>query len=118
MDTTLATLSKKERLSGKSSISALLSTGKWGSCRGMKYCVRILTGEDTNRLMVSVPKKHFKRAVKRNLLKRRIRESYRTQKNLLAPEGGVDILIQYNSPEIMGYSDIRSIVGDILSNIR
>jgi len=35
------------------------------------------------RMAVSVPKKHFKRAVKRNLIKRRIRESYRKQKHTL-----------------------------------
>jgi len=118
MQSSLATLSKKERLSGKSSISSLLSNGKWGSCRGMKFCVRTSTGEETNRLVVSVPKKYFKRAVKRNLLKRRIRESYRTQKSLLSLEGGVDILIQYNTTDIMDYPSIHSIVGDILSNIR
>jgi len=34
-------------------------------------------------LAFSVPKKNFKRAVKRNLLKRRMRESYRLRKNKL-----------------------------------
>ncbi len=35
--------------------------------------------EGTPRLLVSVPKRNFKKAVDRNLLKRRIRESYRIQ---------------------------------------
>ena len=35
-----------------------------------------------NAVMVSVPKRNFKRAVKRNLLKRRIRESYRLNKEI------------------------------------
>jgi len=118
MDSPLATLSKRERLSGKSSISALLTKGKWGSCQGLRYCIRTSTGEEINRLMVSVPKKYFKRAVKRNLLKRRIRESYRTQKELLTLEGGVDILIQYNTAEIMKYSDIFNLIGNILSSIQ
>jgi len=69
-----------------------------------------------NRIMVSVSKRFFKRAVKRNLLKRRIREAYRTQKHLLAP-AGIDILFIYNTKEILPYADIHSTVGDILRTL-
>ena len=34
-------------------------------------------------LLISVPKKRFKRAVKRNLVKRQVREAYRLHKSLL-----------------------------------
>ena len=34
--------------------------------------------------MVSVSKRHFKRAVKRNLVKRQVREAYRLHKDILA----------------------------------
>ena len=34
-------------------------------------------------LLVSVPKKHFKRAVKRNRVKRQVREAYRKHKRLV-----------------------------------
>lgn len=66
--------------------------------------------------MVSVPKKFFKRAVKRNLLKRRLRESYRTQKHLLPPEG-ISIMFLYNSAEILESESIRSQVREILDHI-
>ena len=49
--------------------------------------------------MVTLPKRHFHRAVKRNLLKRRIRESYRLQKQLLTAP--VDILFIYSPREVL-----------------
>ena len=36
-------------------------------------------------VLISVPKKHFKRAVKRNRVKRQVREAYRKHKQLLFP---------------------------------
>ena len=61
-------------------------------------------GAGVSRIVVSVPKRLFKRAVKRNLLKRRIREAYRHQKNLLSAP--VDILFIYTAPEVLPYEVI------------
>lgn len=115
--TAVNTLPKEERLSGKRSISRLMSEGRWGSCPGFKFCCLRRTGEDKGRIMVSVPKRFFKRAVKRNLLKRRIRESWRTQKGLLNVPGGADLLILYNTPEILTSDQIREAVAVIISHI-
>lgn len=115
--TAVNTLPKEERLSGKRSISRLMSEGRWGSCPGFKFCCLRQTGEDKGRIMVSVPKRFFKRAVKRNLLKRRIRESWRTQKSLLNVPGGADLLILYNTPEILTSDQIREAVAVIISHI-
>ena len=67
-------------------------------------------------MAVSVPKRLFKRAVDRNLLKRRIREAYRLNKHglrdqLLQSDQKLHILIQYTQKEI---SDFRSIEAGIL----
>ena len=89
------TLKKKERLSVGADLSRLFASGRYGFTDGFRYCYRIGNELSFNRIVVSVPKKCFRRAVKRNLLKRRIREAYRLNKNLLpvnAEKGGTDIL--------------------------
>ena len=100
------TLGKAERLSGKKSVATLLAGGRWGSLGHFRYCWMFRTdgvsaGNLPGRILVSVPKRCFKRAVKRNLLKRRIREAYRVQK---LP--GADIMFQYNSAELADFGQI------------
>ena len=111
------TLSKKERLCGKSATGELIAKGKHGNVPGLRFLYMTNTGSDTNRIMVSVPKKMFKRAVKRNLLKRRIRESWRKQKHALLTNGGTDILFIYPTKEIQTYEQIYNCVGLIIEKI-
>lgn len=101
---------------GKTGISLLLAKGKHGSIPGMRFLYLDGNGKEENRIMVSVPKKMFKRAVKRNLLKRRIRESYRKQKHLLACSG-VDILFMYSTKEVLEYGTVHEMVGEVLSKV-
>lgn len=115
------TLLKSERLHGKSKISALMSRGRWGfTSGGLKYCFLKDTAsssdEEANNIIVSVPKRLFKRAVKRNLLKRRLREAYRTQKDILPPKG-YSILFLYNTKEVLEYSALREQVASVLQKL-
>ena len=111
------TLPKSERLRGKIAVSALMSKGRWGFSRGLKYCyLRNDSPDGPNRIMVSVPKRFFKRAVKRNLLKHRMREAYRTQKSILGP-ASIDILFLYNSKEINDFQTIKEEVAEILKKV-
>lgn len=110
------TFSKKERLCGKISISRLLTEGRFGNIPGFRYCYLKGNGLDYNRVMVSVPKKLFKRAVKRNLLKRRIRESWRLQKETMSSTG-VDILFTYATKDILEQNEIYDSVAKIIEKV-
>lgn len=109
------TLPKSERLSGKTAVSALVSKGRWSVQGLLKYCI-LPTENGFCRIMVSVPKRHFKRAVRRNLLKRRIREAYRCRKSLLDGRS-FDILFFYNSTEIADSATIAAEMHEILTAI-
>ena len=121
MASTGHTFPKAERISGVKDVAALLSGGKWMRSELLKVCF-MRNDLEYSRIVVAVPKRLFKRAVKRNLLKRRIREAYRLQKELLGATPGVaatgfDILLQYNSPEVAEFSAIRDDVAVVLRRI-
>ena len=72
-------LSRAERLRGDKSIGELFREGRSGFVFPFRYyylCVPAEAGVPAGSMLVSVPKKLFRRAVKRNLLKRRTREAW------------------------------------------
>jgi ribonuclease P protein component len=110
-----ATLSKSERLCGKKAIAGLMEHGRGGSAGCLRYKYLKAGDAEVTRILVSVPKRHFKRAVKRNLLKRRIRESYRLQKDLLPVP--VDLAFLYQDREVRSYDDIFAAMTEVLSAV-
>lgn len=82
------TLSKPERLSWKRYIDLLFAEGQSFIAFPLRV-VYLCTEEEMPApvsLLISVPKKKFKRAVKRNFIKRQVRETYRVRKyDLIEP---------------------------------
>ena len=111
------TLSKEERLHGKNDISQLLARGHFGNVPCMRYCFLKGNGLDHNRMLISVPKKMFKRAVKRNLMKRRIRENFRHLKYTLTDGCGTDILFIWNSKETPGTKEITPLMEAVIKKV-
>jgi len=125
-------LTKEERVSGKKEIDLLFTKGS----SFIVYPLRVVYIEhdceeapvqSAVSILVSISKKKFKRAVKRNRLKRLIKESYRLNKtNFAYPPlegagGGapkrISIAFLYLSGEEKPYSEIESAVKKALETL-
>lgn len=109
------TLPKAEKLCGKTAVSTLLDKGRYVTAGCLRVCFRTSEGEERSRILISVPKRNFKRAVKRNLLKRRIRESYRLQKSLL--DTPCDLMFVYTPREVLPSADIFASMTEALAAV-
>lgn len=110
------TLTKAERLCSKIQIDKLFS----GGAKSFSvYPLRVVfmpmdkTEDAPASILISVPKKRFKHAVKRNRVKRQIREAYRKNKHELSAvlnskEQGLAIAFIYLADELVSTSDIES----------
>ena len=96
------TLTKEERLCSRKALEELFAGGRPSVSDFPVRAVFRPTDEPGVRIMVSVGKRYFKRAVKRNRVKRQLREAYRLQKELLQPlGGGLDIAFLWTSAELL-----------------
>lgn len=107
------TLNKEERLKSKKLIDEIFTKGssvKLGFLR-LNFIETSFESEYNSKVAFSVPKRNFKLAVKRNLLKRRMKESFRLNKFelydfLTANNLKIGILFVYLAKEEKSYQEI------------
>jgi ribonuclease P protein component len=118
------TLKKSERLTFKKSIDKLFSDGRWLKSKYVSL-VFMETDEELPSLaqaLFTVSKRNFRRAVKRNLFKRRMRESYRLYKpefykQLSNVNKKVMLGFVYSSKEESDYSVIEHEIKGLLGRM-
>ena len=120
------TFPKQERLSWKRHIDLLFANGR----SFVAFPLRVIylpVEEDAlsarASVLISVPKKKFKRAVKRNLIKRRMREAYRIHKHelfdaLANNRQRMLVAFLYLDKEILPFSEIEKVMQKALDILR
>ncbi|MCB0495840.1 MAG: ribonuclease P protein component [Cyclobacteriaceae bacterium] len=112
------TFKKSERLSGKKDIEELFNNGSYFYLSPLKILVNPGTSSQVHQVLFAVPKKNFKRAVDRNLLKRRMREAYRLHKHLLITEPNkLSIAYIYTSKEAASYQTIAKQIKESINRL-
>lgn len=67
--------------------------------------------------LIAVPKKKIRHAIDRVQMRRRIREAYRLNRNLIPSDLPIDIAFVYVAGEVLPYADVLKSVTRILSRI-
>jgi ribonuclease P protein component len=105
---------KKEKLKSEKEISRLFKNGKFLFTADFKAVfIKNDTSYDSGvKFAVSVPKKHFKRAVDRNRIKRQIRENFRLLKPILYNNFednffSIHLMIIYNKNFMPDFNSIK-----------
>ena len=93
-------------------ILSLLRTGQVV----FRYPLKVWYQEGEGDFGVSVPKRNFKRAVRRNLLKRRLREAWRRSGGPGAA-GKLDVFIYYIGKQVEDYERIEKSVSQVLDDL-
>lgn len=116
------TLGKEERLKSNLSIQELLKQGKTVSSYPLKMYWDFSPDPQQKypaRAAISVPKRKFRRAVDRNLMKRRIREAYRLNKHILYDtldqrQQKIQLIILLLSDEFIPYTQLEKGIRELL----
>ena len=119
------TFTNDERLCKKILIAKLFKEGKsfYSYPIRVSYLDSDFPGEYPVQLLISVPKQNIRKAVNRNTIKRRIREAYRRNKEVLytpltESRQKMILAITYTSKEILSYQLIREKIILLLLRLR
>ena len=110
---------KEEKLKSRKRIEQLFSEGK--SVKAYPVIAVFSPNEDSivhSQVGFSVSKKRFKKAVDRNLVKRRMREAYRLNKQILSESGTVSMMFIYVGKTIPQYAEVEKSVVKALIKLR
>jgi len=119
-------IQKSQRLKSEKAIGHLFQHGKSLFIFPVKVQYQIqpapLQKKPGLQFSVSVSKKNFKRAVDRNLIKRRMREAFRLQKNkleelILHKPLDVKLMIIFVSKEMVAFDQIQKAIEIILTRL-
>ena len=113
------TLPKSERLCSQKALDELFGSGNKSVSAYPIRAVFVTTEESGTRILVSVSKRFFKRAVKRNRIKRQLREAYRLNKYLLdTSEGkGLNIAFLWSNAGLLPTKVVMGKMKNILSRV-
>lgn len=82
----------------------------------MIYSLDEVEERNYSKVLFSVPKRKFKRAVDRNLLKRRLKEAYRLNKNLILENQHYNIAFLYIAKDIQDFAQIETAMVKLLTS--
>lgn len=112
------TFPKSERLTGKKSIEELFSKGSSFYMHPIVLKYKLVDGT-SHRVLFAVSKKNIKKAVDRNLIKRRLREAYRLNKHQLSAKNNsfYNLAFIYTDPTILAYKEIENRLSKLLKRL-
>ncbi len=119
------TFSKDERLSSHRIISKLFASGSTFHLKPFRV-TWMLTSLDVSypvQVLMSVPKYNFRKAVHRNLIRRRMREAYRINKNIIynslaEKEKQMVVCFTYTAKEIVSFDLIQGKIILLLQRLK
>lgn len=108
---------KSGRLCSVREIDNLLKRGRTLFAEPFRVLFVKVEGEGQEKILISVPKRNFKKAVDRNLLKRRIREAYRLNRPEERRTTHLHIMFIYTHKEILDFQHIEQQMAHILPKL-
>lgn len=118
------TFRKRNIIHLEQEVVVLLKSDQSKFCYPVKliYLVKPLPENEPNyKVLFIVPKRYVKKAVKRNLAKRRIKEAFRINQGLLSSEAlnqkQILLCFMYVSSEVLPFKQIEKSVVTILKNV-